>query len=196
MHDQKLIRFGETHSELFHKFKHNPISDSSGNEQNCSTNQRPGNGGNLLECNQNLVRPGDALYEFAHRFWAKSNQLFVCRCTATAQRVRGQGMTEIHWSKTKSQSGQESSTMKLLGGGGEGGGWGLGLGLGWVGVGVGVRGWLEWGGGGGGWGGWRTWLLTKFELNLSCPVTLKGVVFVFGLTQSVASYILPWQWEP
>ena len=150
------------------KFKHNPISDLSGNEQNCSTNQRPGNSGNLLECNQNLVSPGDALSEFAHPFWVKSNQLFVCRCTATAQRVRGQGMSGIHWSKTKSQSGQERSTMKLLGGG-VGGGW------------VGVWGWLEWG-----WGG-LGWLLTKFELNLSCLVTSKGVVFVFGLTQSVAT---------
>ena len=157
------------------KFKHNPISDLSGNEQNCSTNQRPGNSGNLLECNQNLVSLGDALSEFAHPFWVKSNQLFVCRCTATAQRVRGQGMSGIHWSKTKSQSGQERSTMKLLGGG-VGGGW------------VGVWGWLElgWCWLGWGWGG-LGWLLTKFELNLSCLVTSKGVVFVFGLTQSVAT---------
>ena len=148
-------------------------------------------GGKLLECNQILVRPVDAVNEFAHRFWAKSNQLFVFRCTATAQRVRGQGMAGIHRSKTKSQSGQERSTIKLLG---CGAGWG-------VEVGVGVGGWLEWGlcglrwggggvGGGWGWGlvfGWRTLLLTKFELNLSCLVTLKGVVFVFGLTQSVTT---------
>ena len=120
------------------------------------------------------MKPVDALNEFTHRFWAKSNQLFVCRCTATAQRVRGQGMAGIHWSKTKSQSGQERSTIKLLGGGGMGWGWGLvGVGVVWVGVGMGF--------------GWRTWLLTKFELNLSCLVTLKGVVFVFGLTQSVAT---------
>ena len=79
------------------------------------------------------MKPVDALNEFTHRFWAKSNQLFVCRCTATAQRVRGQGMAGIHWSKTKSQSGHERSTIKLLGG----------VGWGWVGVGVG--GWLEWG---------------------------------------------------
>ena len=55
-------------------------------------------------------------------------------------------------------------------------GWGLvgvGGGVGWVGVGVGF--------------GWRTWLLTQFELNLFCLVTLKGAVFVFGLTQSVAT---------
>ena len=127
------------------KFKHNPICDLSGNEQNCSTNQRPGNSGNLLECNKNLVRPGDALSEFAHPFWVKSNQLFVCRCTATAQRVRGQGMAGIHWSKTKSQSGQERSTMKLLGCG-VGGGWG-GVGWSWGGVGVGGGG-VGLGGGG------------------------------------------------
>ena len=62
MHDQKLFgeRFGETHNELFHKIKHNPIGDLSGNEQNCSTNQRPGNGDNLLEYHQNVVRPVDA----------------------------------------------------------------------------------------------------------------------------------------
>ena len=57
---------------------------------------------------------------------------------------------------------------------GWGWGWGLvGVGVVWIGVGMGF--------------GWRTWLLTKFELNLSCLVTLKGVVFVFGLTQSVAT---------
>ena len=142
-------------------------------------------GGNLLECNQNLVKPVDTLNEFAHWVWAKSNQLFVCRCTSTAQRVRGQGMAGIHWSKTKSQSGQERSTIKLLGGGlGCRVGVGLGLRLG-LGVGLG----LEWGwcGLGGGGFGWRTWLLTKFELNLSCLVTIKGVVFVVGLTQSVGT---------
>ena len=163
------------------KFKHNPICDLSGNEQNCSANQRTGNSGNLLECNQNLVRPGDTLSDFAHPFRAKSNHLFVCRCTATAQRIRGQGMAGSHWSKTKSQSGQERSTMKLLGVG-VGGGWGWVRDWSWVGVG----GWLELGWCGLGWI-WRMWLLTKFELNLSCLVTSKGVVFVFGLTQSVAT---------
>ena len=62
-------------------------------------------------------------------------------------------------------------------------GWGLGLGLGWglVGVGgsVGGLGLVGW--------GWRTWLFTKFELNLSCLVTLKGVTFVFGFKRSVAT---------
>ena len=131
--------------------------------------------GNLLECNQNLVKPVDALNKFAHRFWAKSNQLFVCRCTATAQRVRGQGMAGIHWSKTKSQSGQERSTIKLLGGG-----LGLGFGLG-----------VGWSGGGVGWDGSGVWvekvvaheILAQFVL----PGHLKGIVFVFGLTQSLAT---------
>ena len=46
-------------------------------------------------------------------------------------------MAGIHWSKTKSQSGHERSTIKLLGGGWVGDGLGLGLGVGWSGGGVG-----------------------------------------------------------
>ena len=159
------------------KFKHNPISDLSGNEQNCSTNQRPGNRGNLLECNQNLVRPGDALSEFAHPFWVKSNQLSV-DARQLLNESEARECQEFTGAKSKVNRLRRGPPWNCLRVGRVGVGVGLGFGVGWSDVG--------WGGGGLGWG-WRTWLLTKFELNLSCLVTSKGVVFVFGLTQSVAT---------
>ena len=145
-------------------------------------------GGNLLECNQILVRPVDAVNEFAHRFWAKPNQLFVFRCTATAQRVRGQGMAGIHRSKTKSHSGQERSTIKLLGGGA---GWGVGVGLG---LGLGV----DWNGGwGGGWGGVWVENVVAHEIwaQFVLPGHFKGCRVCLWLN-TISNYILPWQWEP
>ena len=140
-------------------------------------------GGNFLACDQNLVKPEDALNEFTHRFWAKSNQLFVCRCTATAQRVRGRGMAGIHWSKTKSRSGQERSTIKLLGG--------------WVGDGLGLG--VGWSGGGVGWGRDGVWVENvvahKIWAQFVLPGHLKGSRVCLWLN-TISSYILPWQWEP
>ena len=51
-----------------------------------------------------LIRVGESHTEFTCLIWAESHQRFVCKCTKTAQTMRGQGTAKIHWSKTKSSS--------------------------------------------------------------------------------------------
>ena len=80
---------------------------------NISTNRRPGNGRNSAECQQWLIRPGEA-NEFAHHIWTQSDQWFVFwNCMETAQQIRGQETAQTEGSVTRSLSGQGRPMMSL-----------------------------------------------------------------------------------
>ena len=71
-HDQKLIRPGGSHKSSSTKFELNPTSGLSvffqQMQENWSTNQRPGNGGNSAKCDQKLIRPGEYLMSSSDKF--------------------------------------------------------------------------------------------------------------------------------
>ena len=72
--------------------------------KNYSTNQRPGNkqefSGAWPKVNKAAAQVHDN--ELAYPFRAESYQEFVCKCTETAQPIRGQETAEIQWSTIKS----------------------------------------------------------------------------------------------
>ena len=78
--------------------------------RNFSTNRRPGNGGNSVEYDQKLIRPG-ADHNVFDQTWVKSDQQFVCKCVKTDQQIGGRETTENPWCMTKSWSGSKRPIM-------------------------------------------------------------------------------------
>ena len=50
-----------------------------------SKNKSPWSAKNLVEDDQNLIRPEKAHNEFAQKIWAQSHQQLVCNCMETNQ---------------------------------------------------------------------------------------------------------------
>ena len=63
-------------------------------------NQMP-DGGNSVEYDQKLIRPGEFHNEIIHQIWDQSNKQFVCTCTETAQPGKDQEIVEIQRNMAK-----------------------------------------------------------------------------------------------